>query len=44
MPQRGGYVGTLAVYHLLTQTIDIQFAASRDGNTGGVPIAGRVCR
>jgi hypothetical protein len=31
VPQRGGYVGTLAVYHLLTQTIDIQFAASRDG-------------
>ena len=31
VPERGGYIGMLAVYHLLTQTIDIQFAASRDG-------------
>jgi hypothetical protein len=31
VPEKGGYIGTLAVYHLLTQTIDIQFAASRDG-------------
>jgi hypothetical protein len=31
VPERGGYIGTLAVYHLLPQTIDIQFAASRDG-------------
>jgi hypothetical protein len=31
VPQRGGYIGALAVYHVLTQTIDIQFAASRDG-------------
>jgi hypothetical protein len=31
IPEKGGYIGTLAVYHLLTQTIDIQFAASRDG-------------
>ena len=33
IPEKGGYIGTLAVYHLLTQTIDIQFAASRDGKT-----------
>ncbi len=31
VPESGGYIGILAVYHLLTQTIDIQFAASRDG-------------
>lgn len=31
IPQRGGFIATLAVYHALTQTIDIQFAASRDG-------------
>ena len=31
LPQKGGYIGTVAVYHLLTQTIDIQFACSRDG-------------
>jgi len=27
----GGYIATLAVYHNLTQTIDLQWAASRDG-------------
>jgi hypothetical protein len=27
----GGYVATLAVFHNLTQTIDLQWAASRDG-------------
>lgn len=27
----GGYVATLTVYHNLTQTIDLQWAASRDG-------------
>src|SRR5262249_58020432 len=27
----GGYVATLTVYHNMTQTIDLQWAASRDG-------------
>ncbi len=27
----GGYIATLTVYHNLTQTIDVQWAASRDG-------------
>lgn len=31
IPQQGGYIGTLAVYHVLTQSIDIQWAASRNG-------------
>ena len=31
VPEKGGTIATLTVYHLLTQTIDIQFAASRDG-------------
>ena len=31
VPEKGGLIGMLAVYHVLTQTIDIQFAASRDG-------------
>lgn len=29
--EKGGMVGLLAVYHVMNQTIDIQFAASRDG-------------
>ena len=33
IPQRGGFVGLLTVYHGMTQSIDIQFAASRDGKT-----------
>ncbi len=32
-PERDGYVGLLTVYHALSQTIDVQFAASRDGKT-----------
>lgn len=31
LPQQGGYIGALCIYHALTQTIDIQWAASRDG-------------
>jgi hypothetical protein len=31
VPVPGGYVATLTVYHNLTQTIDLQWAASRDG-------------
>ena len=31
VPERNGYVGLLTVYHALSQSIDIQFAASRDG-------------
>lgn len=31
LSQRGGYIGTLAVYHALNQTVDIQWAASRNG-------------
>jgi hypothetical protein len=33
MPQRGGFIGLLTVYHAMSQSIDIQFAASRDGKT-----------
>ena len=31
LTQRGGTVGLVTVYHVLNQTIDVQFAASRDG-------------
>jgi hypothetical protein len=31
LDQRGGMVGLVTVYHLLNQTIDVQFAGSRDG-------------
>lgn len=31
--ERGGYVGLLTVYHALSQSIDVQFAASRDGKS-----------
>jgi hypothetical protein len=31
LPVPGGYVATLTVFHNLTQTIDLQWAASRDG-------------
>jgi hypothetical protein len=30
LPYPGGYIGTVAVYHNHTQTIDLQWAASRD--------------
>lgn len=33
LPERNGYVGLLNVYHALNQSIDMQFAASRDGKT-----------
>ena len=33
IPQRNGYVGLLTVYHGMSQSIDIQFAASRDGKS-----------
>ena len=33
VPQRDGFVGLLTVYHGMSQSIDIQFAASRDGKT-----------
>jgi hypothetical protein len=33
IPERNGYIGLLTVYHALNQSIDIQFAASRDGKT-----------
>jgi hypothetical protein len=33
IPQRDGFVGLLTVYHGMSQSIDIQFAASRDGKT-----------
>jgi hypothetical protein len=33
LPERDGYVGLLTVYHAFNQSIDIQFAASRDGKT-----------
>jgi hypothetical protein len=33
LPQKDGYVGLLTVYHALSQSIDVQFAASRDGKT-----------
>ena len=32
-PQREGYVGLVSVYHTLDQTVDIQFAGSRDGRS-----------
>ena len=31
LDQRGGMVGLVTVYHVLNQTIDVQFAGSRDG-------------
>jgi hypothetical protein len=31
LPQRGGTAGLVTVYHVLNQTIDVQFAGSRDG-------------
>lgn len=31
LPQRGGDIGLVTVYHTLNQTIDIQWAGSRDG-------------
>jgi hypothetical protein len=31
IPQRDGFIGLLTVYHAMSQSIDIQFAASRDG-------------
>jgi hypothetical protein len=31
MPYPGGYIATVAVYHTHTQTIDLQWSASRDG-------------
>jgi hypothetical protein len=31
LPQHGGMVGLVTVYHVLNQTIDVQFAGSRDG-------------
>lgn len=31
LPAQGGHVGIVTVYHLLSQTIDLQFAGSRDG-------------
>jgi hypothetical protein len=31
LPMPGGFVATLVVFHNLTQTIDVQWAASRDG-------------
>lgn len=31
LAQRGGIVGLVTVYHVLNQTIDVQFAGSRDG-------------
>ena len=33
IPERGGFIGLLTVYHGMSQSIDIQFAASRDGKT-----------
>lgn len=33
LPERNGSIGLLTVYHALNQSIDIQFAASRDGKT-----------
>jgi len=33
LPERDGFVGWLTVYHAFNQSIDIQFAASRDGKT-----------
>jgi hypothetical protein len=33
IPQRNGMVGLLTVYHAMSQSIDVQFAASRDGKT-----------
>ena len=33
IPQRDGFIGLLTVYHGMSQSIDIQFAASRDGKT-----------
>ncbi len=33
MPQRGGNVALITVYHTLNQTIDVQFASSRDGKS-----------
>ena len=33
IPQRNGYVGLLTVYHGMSQSIDIQFAASRDAKS-----------
>ena len=32
----GGYVATVTVFHNFTQTIDLQWAASRDGILGGL--------
>lgn len=31
LPERNGYVGLVTVYHLLNQTVDVQWAGSRDG-------------
>ena len=33
LPEKGGYVGLVSVYHVLNQTVDLQFAGSRDGKT-----------
>jgi hypothetical protein len=33
LQQRGGFVGLVTVYHTLNQTIDLQFAGSRDGRS-----------
>jgi hypothetical protein len=41
-PQAGGYVATVPVYHALNQTIDLQFAASRNGREWWRP-ARRPC-
>ena len=32
-PQKGGDIGLVSIYHLLNQTVDIQFAGSRDGKS-----------
>ena len=42
-PYRDGFIGLTAVYHAMSQTMDIQFAASRDGLSFWRPATRRPC-